>query len=151
MNRYSHLTGKRHHPWRHPVFNKMTTGVALLLGLAMLGNGVFMTIAPEPWYWTVPGVPDRGPFNQHFIRDIGFIYVLIGAAFIYGSVYTEHRLQLWLLPTAWLTIHAVFHIWEVFVGICGPESLIEDFGGVTLPALLALGLTYGSYRDQANE
>ena len=133
------------------MFNKMGTGLALLLGMAMLGNGVFMTIAPESWYWMVPGVPDRGPFNQHFVRDIGFIYVLMGAAFIYGSVYTKHRLLLWLMPTAWLVSHAIFHIWEVVVGICGPESLIEDFGGVTVPALLGLVLIYGSYRVQSSE
>ena len=129
------------------MFNKMGTGIALLLGLAMLGNGVFMTIAPESWYWMVPGVPDRGPFNQHFVRDIGFIYVLGGAAFVHGSVYTKQRFLLWLMPTVWLVSHAIFHVWEVVVGICGPKSLIEDFGGVTLPALLGLGLIYGSYRD----
>ena len=133
------------------MLNKVITGIALLLGLAALGNGVFMTVAPESWYWMVPGVPDRGPFNQHFVRDIGFIYMLIGAVFIYGAIYTKHRLQLWVLPTAWLVLHAIFHIWEVVVGICGPESLVEDFGGVTLPALLAAGLVYHSYKNPQNE
>ena len=125
--------------------------IALLLGAVMLANGVFMTLAPESWYWVVPGVPDRGPFNQHFIRDIGFIYILAGVAFIYGAVYVKHRLMLWLFPTAWLTLHAIFHIWEVIVGICGPESLIEDFGGVTLPALIGMGLIFKSYRSQSGE
>lgn len=133
------------------MLNKLVTAVALVLGLAMLANGVFMVIAPESWYWMVPGVPDRGPFNQHFVRDIGFIYVLMGAAFVYGSIYARHRVQLWLMPTAWLVCHAIFHVWEVVVGICGPESLVEDFGGVTLPALLALGLVYVSYRARTSE
>ena len=131
--------------------NRLSVGLGLLLGVAALGNGVFMTIAPESWYWMVPGVPDRGPFNQHFVRDIGFIYVLIGASFIGGSVYVRHRLLLWSIPTVWLASHAVFHVWEVVVGLCGPETLIVDFGGVTLPALLGLCLIYGSYRAQANE
>lgn len=130
--------------------NKVIMGAALLLGLATLGNGVFMTIAPESWYWLIPGVPDRGPFNQHFVRDIGFIYILVGAAFIYRVVYVQHRVQLWLLPTAWLVLHAIFHVWEVIVGICGPESLVEDFAGVTFPALLAAGLTYLSAREHAH-
>lgn len=122
-----------------------------MLGLAALGNGVFMTIAPDPWYWLVPGVPDRGPFNQHFLRDIGINYMLIGAAFIYGALYSKHRLILWLMPTAWLVGHAIFHVWEVLVGICGPESLIEDFAGVTLPALFALSLVYVSAKVPAGE
>lgn len=133
------------------MLNTYITPVAVLLGLAALGNGVFMTLAPETWYWLVPGVPDRGPFNPHFVRDIGMIYLLIGVAFIYGAIYLRHRLTLWLMPTAWLVAHALFHIWEVLVGICGPESLIEDFAGVTLPALLALGLVYLSGRGWASE
>ncbi len=124
--------------------------MALLLGVALLANGVFMTIDPVARYWMVPGVPDRGPFNQHFVRDIGFIYGLMGVAFVYGSIYTKHRVQLWLIPTAWLVLHGLFHIWEVIVDICRPESLIEDFAGVTLPALLALGLTLYSHRNQAH-
>ena len=131
--------------------NKIISCLAALLGLAMLTNGIFMISTPETWYWLVPGVPDRGPFNQHFVRDSGFIYTLIGAAFIYGSVYTKHRLQLWWMPTAWLGCHALFHVWEVIVGICGPESLIEDFAGVTLPALLALTLLYISYGTRTGE
>lgn len=133
------------------MLQKLITGIAALLGLTMVGNGVFMMVAPESWYWMVPGVPDRGPFNQHFVRDIGFMYLLGGAAFIYGSLYTKPRLTLWMLPTAWLTLHAVFHVWEVAVGICGPESLVEDFAGVTLPALLGLGLVYHSYNAQTDE
>ena len=131
--------------------NRLAAGIAVLLGLLALANGVFMTAAPESWYWLVPGVPDRGPFNQHFVRDIGFIYLLIGTVFVYGAVYIKHRLHLWLLPTAWLVLHAIFHVWEVVVGICGPESLAEDFGGVTLPALLAIGLTYHSYSMRTDD
>ena len=133
------------------MLNKFTIPVALLLGVIMLANGIFMAVAPESWYWLVPGVPDRGPFNQHFVRDIGFIYLLIGAAFIYGAIYTRHQLLLWIIPTAWLTLHAIFHIWEVMVGICGPASLIEDFVGVTVPALLGSALVYNSYRVRVSE
>jgi len=96
-------------------------------------------------------VPDRGPFNQHFVRDIGINYMLIGSAFIVGAVYAKNRLLLWLMPTAWLAGHAIFHVWEVFVGICGPESLIVDFGGVTLPALLGMLLIYASAKLPASE
>ncbi|WP_027252430.1 hypothetical protein [Photobacterium halotolerans] len=131
--------------------SKWSIRIAVLLGLAALSNGVLMTIAPEPWYWMVPGVPDRGPFNQHFLRDIGMNYSLIGAAFIWGAIDTRHSLTLWLMPTAWLAGHAIFHVWEVLAGICGPEFLIIDFGGVTLPALLALWLIYTGYKKQAHE
>lgn len=130
---------------------RFSTGLALLLGLAALVNGTFMTLAPEAWYWLVPGVPERGPFNQHFLRDIGINYMLIGAAFVCGALYPRQRLPLWAVPTAWLVGHALFHIWEVLVGICGPASLLEDFAGVTLPALLALGLLCHGTKLQKDE
>ncbi|CAM4296548.1 hypothetical protein [Pseudoalteromonas byunsanensis] len=119
--------------------------IAMLLGLLAMVNGTFMILAPEPWYWLVPGVSDRGPFNQHFLRDIGINYLLIGAAFVLGCVYERQRLALWLFPAAWLLGHALFHIWEVFVGLCSPIFLVIDFVGVTLPALLSVYLIYVSY------
>ncbi|MBB6521271.1 hypothetical protein [Pseudoteredinibacter isoporae] len=131
--------------------SKIIYCIAIFLGVSTFANGVFMIVAPESWYWVVPGVPDRGPFNQHFVRDIGINYALIGVSFICGAVYRKYRSLLWLFPTAWLAGHAVFHVWEVFVGICGPESLIEDFAGVTLPALLAMGIVYMSYRAEPGE
>ena len=56
-------------------------GIAMLLGVAMIANGVFMLVSPEGWYLAVPGVTSTGPFNQHFVRDIGLIFLLLGGAF----------------------------------------------------------------------
>ncbi|KAF7781026.1 hypothetical protein PRUB_b0105 [Pseudoalteromonas rubra] len=127
---------------------KVITSIAVLLGLAALANGVFMLFYPQQWYWSVPGVPDRGFYNQHFIRDIGMLYMLIGGAFSYGAFYTRYRFQIWLFPTLWLSCHTLFHFWEVLVGICGPIFLLIDFAGVTLPALLGLWLCWHVKREQ---
>jgi uncharacterized protein YjeT (DUF2065 family) len=116
-------------------------GVALALGVAALFNGLFMLALPEAWYFAVPGVTDTGPFNQHFIRDIGLIYLFIGIAFLVGAARPRHRVLLWAIPTIWLGAHALFHFWEVAVGICGPSALARDFPAVTLPALIGTALT----------
>ncbi|ALU45734.1 hypothetical protein [Pseudoalteromonas rubra] len=129
---------------------KVTTSIAVLLGLAALANGIFMLFYPQQWYWSVPGVPDRGFYNQHFIRDIGMLYMLIGGAFSYGAFYTRYRFQIWLFPTLWLSCHALFHFWEVLVGICGPIFLLIDFAGVTLPALLGLWLCWQVRKEQVD-
>ena len=131
--------------------NRGIFGLAIVLGIAMLANGTYMTITPESWYWMVPGVADRGPFNQHFVRDIGINYMLIGGAYVLGAIYVKHRFVLWLAPTAWLLGHGLFHGWEVLVGICGPEALLVDFGGVTLPALLGIGLVYVAWKRVGDE
>lgn len=129
---------------------KITTSIAVLLGLEALANGIFMLFYPQQWYWSVPGVPDRGFYNQHFIRDIGMLYMLIGGAFSYGAFYTRYRFQIWLFPTLWLSCHALFHFWEVLVGICGPIFLLIDFAGVTLPALLGLWLCWQVRKEQVD-
>jgi len=107
----------------------------------LVGNGVFMLIAPERWYYLVPGVKETGSFNQHFIRDIGIIQIFLGAAFAVGWFRASLRLHLWAVATLWLIAHALFHFWEVAVGICAPSALLRDFPAVTLPALIGVVLT----------
>jgi hypothetical protein len=125
----------------------VSLGAAVLMGLAALANGVFMLVSPEHWYFAVPGVTDTGPFNQHFIRDIGLIFLFVGTAFLLGAAKPQYRLVLWAAPTLWLAAHALFHFWEVAVGICGPSVLVRDFPAVTLPAIIGAVLTLWAARD----
>jgi hypothetical protein len=122
-------------------------GAAILLGLAALANGAFMLVSPTHWYFAVPGVTDTGPFNQHFVRDIGLIFLFVGTAFLLGAAKPQYRIVLWAAPTLWLAAHALFHLWEVAVGICGPSVLVRDFPAVTLPAIIGAALTLWAARD----
>lgn len=115
--------------------------LAALLGVAAVANGTFMLVSPEPWYFAVPGVTTTGPFNQHFVRDIGLIFLLLGGAFLLGAARPELRVALWGAASIWLAGHALFHFWEVAVGICAPSAIARDFPAVTLPAILSLLLT----------
>jgi hypothetical protein len=117
-------------------------GVALALSVAAAANGLFMLASPQAWYFAVPGVTTTGPFNQHFIRDIGLIFLFIGTAFLTGAALPRYRLVLWAAPTLWLWGHALFHFWEVAVGICAPSAIAQDFPAVTLPALIGTVLTF---------
>ena len=121
-------------------------GLAVVLGVAAIANGVFMLASPEDWYFAVPGVTDTGPFNQHFLRDIGLIFVLMGAGFLIGAARPRLRVLLWAVPTIWLSGHALFHFWEVAVGICSPSVLPRDFPAVTLPAIIGVVLTFWAVR-----
>lgn len=120
--------------------NKLDTGIALVLVVLFLANSAYMLVAPESWYWAVDGVADTGAYNPHFIRDIGFIYLLSSAGLGAGLLWPGQRLGLWMMVAGWQVMHALFHVWEVVVGICGPEALLRDFVGVTLPALLLVML-----------
>ncbi len=115
-------------------------------GLFLSANGIFMLVAPLTWYELVPGVTDTGFFNQHFIRDIGIIQLFIGVAFIAGLWRAERRIGLWAAATLWLSAHALFHFWEVAVGICAASAIPRDFAAVTLPALFGIALTVWAIR-----
>jgi hypothetical protein len=108
---------------------------------------LFMIIAPKAWYEMVPGVVNTGFYNQHFIRDIGIIQLLLGVAFVTGCFRPRERLMLWGAATIWLIAHAIFHLWEVAVGICGASALLRDFPAVTLPAIIGLVATISLRRQ----
>jgi hypothetical protein len=120
--------------------------LAALLGAAMAANGLAMLADPQGWYARVPGVTATGAYNQHFIRDIGLAYLLIGAGFLAGALRPAQRVWLWLASSVWLAGHSLFHFWEVAAGICGPEAIGRDFLGVTLPAIIGLALTLLAWR-----
>ncbi|MEO3433613.1 hypothetical protein [Inquilinus sp. CAU 1745] len=116
-------------------------------GIFLSVNGLFMLVAPATWYGSVPGVSDTGFFNQHFIRDIGIIQLFLGVAFGIGMIRPERRIGLWAVATLWLSAHAVFHLWEVAVGICSPSVIPRDFPAVTLPAIIGIALTLWAIRQ----
>jgi hypothetical protein len=118
-----------------------------LTGTLFFLNGLFMLVAPLAWYGFIPGVSDTGFFNQHFIRDIGIIQLFVGAAFGIGMIRPDRRIELWAGATLWLAAHAVFHLWEVAVGICSPSVIPRDFPAVTLPAIIGVVLTLWAIHD----
>jgi hypothetical protein len=136
------ITASTFLPWRTPMLKSLCIALAVVLGLAALANGVYMLLAPESWYFAVPGVTTTGPFNQHFVRDIGLIFILLGTAFLLGVAQPHLRVLVWGAASIWLSGHALFHFWEVAVGICSPSVIPRDFPAVTLPAIIGLSLTF---------
>jgi hypothetical protein len=124
----NHDDGTR--PFRHPSRHTRDGGVQWHLSLCERDLR-----APQVWYDFVPGVADTGFYNQHFIRDIGIIQLFLGVAFGVGLFRPERRIGLWAVATLWLCAHALFHFWEVAVGICSPSVIPRDFPAVTMPAL----------------
>ena len=127
------------------MFRQIYLGTAAALGGGSLANGCYMLIAPQRWYVAVPGVTTTGPFNQHFLRGIGVVFLFTGAAFLVGAARPVHRLALWGTASLALFGYALFHLSEVAAGMCGPSAILWAFPAVTLPAatgaVLALSAT----------
>ena len=109
-----------------------------LIASLYLGNAAWMLIDPGGWYETVPGVVATGPANSHFVRDLGFAYLLSGAACAAG-LWQPARLGAWLAGgSAWPGLHAVFHVAEwTHHGLPAVHVLASDLAGVVAPVLLA--------------
>ena len=105
------------------------------LGVIAAGNGALMLLDGRRWYALVPGVNDTGPFNQHFIADIGAAFLIAGVALIARA----WRARYWPAAVAaagFLAAHGLIHVH----GLLSGHSLHAAFEWTTvvLPAALAL-------------
>ena len=78
---------------------------------AVLGaNGLVMLFASLWWYGAVDGVKETGPFNPHFVRDIGAAYLVAASGLAW---YAWRPVQGWpalVAGAAFLTLHAAIHV-----------------------------------------
>lgn len=107
----------------------------LFFSVAFSVNGLFMVLFPETWFNTIPGAA-TGPFNAHFVRDVGAAYLVCGLAF--GWLLWE-PIRAW--PAAlggclFLMLHGTIHISEVWFGAQSLSHLLGDVPTVlVLPAV----------------
>ena len=111
--------------------------MALVLGMALTANGLVMLGVPDAWYASVPGVPQTGPFNPHFVRDIGAAYLVSGAALAWFAFDRAARAAA-IAAAAFLTLHALIHLWDATAGQERAHRLLADLPTVFLPAALAI-------------
>lgn len=70
-----------------------------------------MIAAPAGWYAAMPGVEMTGPFNSHFVRDIGLIFLASGAALMLGARKGGDAAVLAVAGAAWPAMHGLFHVY----------------------------------------
>jgi hypothetical protein len=88
-----------------------------IMGLGNLGNGLWMLLAPENWFQYLPaGVPDTGPFNHHFVQDIGSAFTTIGVLFIVSARRALERRGVVLAAALFYGLHAFVHVTDVHEG-----------------------------------
>ena len=75
------------------------------------------------------------------------MFLLLGGAFLLGAAQPQFRVVLWAAESIWLLGHALFHLWDVAVGICSPSVGPRDFPAVTLPAIIGILLTFWASRE----
>ena len=130
------------------MMEKAAATIAWLGAVVLMVNGALMMLVPLAWYNAVPGVSGTGPFNAHFIIDIGMIYATTAIGYALGAAWRGQRVGLWLMATLWLFAHALFHFAIALQGQTTAQILMRDFAGVTLPAIVGALLSIQAFRRQ---
>jgi hypothetical protein len=121
-----------------------------IFAFSNLANGIWMLIDPVHWYYNLPaGVPDFGPLNEHFVRDIGCIFFILGAALALAAYAPRWRVAACALNAAFYVLHALVHVVDTLRGLVGPEHWMIDMSGIYVPALIMVVVTYALARRTA--
>ena len=115
--------------------SKAVVAAIAVLAAAASANGLWMLGAPLHWYNNVPaGVPDYGPFNAHFVRDIGIAFLTVGAALGWAVVRSTARFELVAVAAIFAVLHGVLHVFDTARGHVASSHWLLDVPGVYLPA-----------------
>jgi hypothetical protein len=114
--------------------------LAGVLAVVMGANGLAMLFAGPWWYGVVPGVPLTGPYNAHFVKDIGAVYLVVGVSLAGFAVRPRQAFAALVAATAFLTLHAAIHVADAVASPTCGQDLVRDLPGIFLPALIGFGL-----------
>lgn len=117
--------------------------VLVVAALGNIVNGLWMLADPPGWYTGIPAaVPDFGPLNEHFVRDIGAAFLVQGIALAWAAFVAAWRLPLVVPVALFYVLHALVHVYDTARGLAGPAHWAIDFPAVYLPAILMAVLVW---------
>ena len=126
------------------------TLLALAAGTA--ANAAWMLTDPGAWYRELPaGVPDTGPYNEHFVRDIGCAFATIALALGWAAWRPRWRVPLVAIAAVFLVAHAALHVFDTLRGFLDADHWALDLPGVYAPAALLAVLAWTAFRSDRRE
>ncbi len=111
--------------------------VLRIVGAVMIANGVWMVARAIEWFFHIPAdMTATGEPNGHLIRDVGFAYIVFGAALSWCSFELQSRRPVFLMVTFFMVAHALGHLVEILIGALPASHWWIDFPLVFLPGLI---------------
>ena len=123
----------------------MKRWIAGILAAFNLANGLAMIFVSSAWWASVPGVPETGPFNLHFVQDVGAAFLVCGLALAARA----WRATYWaaaVAGSAFLVTHALIHLALMAGG--HDHHAAANLAAVVLPAGLALYSAFPTKGEQ---
>ena len=113
----------------------MRRSIAAILAVPTILNGLVMLVAGPFWYGHVPGVTGTGPFNLHFVQDIGVGFLIAGLA-LAARAWRPRYWPAAVAGAAFLAAHALIHLVAIIGG--HDHETVFDLVAVVLPSAIAL-------------
>ncbi|WP_115945055.1 hypothetical protein [Amycolatopsis thermalba] len=121
----------------------MRLAILTLLALTGLVVGFWAAVLPESFYGDFPGIRPSwvsldGPYNEHLVRDVGSMFLALGALAV-GAIVVRTTTAARLAGVAWLVFsvpHAIYHLMHLHVF----PPLDQVLNAVSLPGLALLVL-----------
>lgn len=114
--------------------------IARVLAAVLAANAAYILFAAQAWYRSVPGVTATGPFNHHFVGDVGVASFAVAVALFMGSLAPARLAGYAAIATVFLGGHALLHLAGYGIHPEGNGTWVADLFGIHLPALIALWL-----------
>lgn len=109
-------------------------------------NAATMIAAPGDWYAATPGVALTGPFNPHFVVDIGFAFLVAAGGFAAYAIRPALGWGVAAMAAAWPALHGLFHLAHIHHAPAAHAAL--EAGGVIVPGALGLFVAWRAARSQ---
>jgi hypothetical protein len=116
--------------------------MAGLLGALNVGVGLTMMSAGQHWFMTTPSVAATGPYNPHFVADVGAAFLAAGLA-LFARTWRTHFWPAAIAGCLFLVLHASIHIRDFTLH---PHDLGPTLS-VVVPSFLALWSAIPSERE----
>jgi hypothetical protein len=113
----------------------MRRWLAAILAVFNGANGLVMLFASSIWWNRVPGVADTGPFNPHFVQDVGAAFLVAGLA-LAARAWRPTYWPAAVAASGFLVAHAAIHLVMILTG--HDRHAAADTAAVIVPAALAL-------------
>ncbi len=127
----------------NPFVHRVCLAILTFTGLLV---GVWAYLAPVNWYNTFPGLglrwlPVLGPYNEHFVKDVGAMYLAMAAVSVMAFCYVTNQA---LMRTAALALsifnilHLIYHV--TMLHMYGPLDAVLNMIALTVVTVCSLAL-----------
>ena len=124
--------------------------------LLALFVGIWAYFFPQTFYVSFPGVLGAwvsvdGPFNEHLIRDVGAMYLALGAASIGGMIW-RNEIAFRVLGLAWTVFGLLHFLYHAFHLAHMPVSdAIGEMAALGVSLLLGILLLIPSREERTGD